>query len=306
VAAAAVAVAPSVERLGRADIAQRTAEFVGEARGSHAIARAEADWVPRVDLAAIIARTPTRLPLVDAASLASFRVPRVSEDGSCSLPDDLQPEPFQLLATLFGEQLPAPPAYAGAGVEAVEEVALSPALRRLWVLQTAMAALAAATGAQWVGVYRRTANPVGEAAGGGPGGYEVLAKEAYVGAPSRPFFPLTPEFASHSNNSTVGLSGEAVLIHDTRRMGDTPYYTCDGKVRAELCAPIYAGGIPPELPSGDVSAANVDSAPSSGVIGILDAEAFAPRHFTRRRVGAVLDLCAQLGAAGLLVDMLVP
>jgi L-methionine (R)-S-oxide reductase len=235
-----------------------------------------------VDLAALVAAAPAAVAAAspaDLLALTRYRVPRVTEDGTCSRPDDLLPEPFDLLAALHG----ATAAAVGDGSPATAAV-----LARQWVLARAMRTLADATGADWVGVYRAVPTP------GGPPGQRALAKEAYVGAPSRALFPLTPSFAEHSNNSTVGLSGSAILIGDTRRLDDaTPYYVCDAKVRSELCVPIFAPG--------GLAAA---TAGTPEVIGIIDAEAFAPGHFTPARRDAVLAVAAALGEAGLLVSML--
>jgi len=40
----------------------------------------------------------------------------------------------------------------------------------------------------------------------------ALLKEAYVGEPSRAYFPLTTDFAVGSNNSTVAMSNIGVVI----------------------------------------------------------------------------------------------
>ena len=107
-------------------------------------------------------------------------------------------------------------------------------------------------------------------------------KLAYVGAPGRALFPLTRDFAAHSNNAHVGLGGgEAVVYHDVRALPPgAPYYVCDAAVRSELCAPILLEG---------------------EVIGIVDAEAFAPNAFLApAALAAVLGACAQLGELGLL------
>lgn len=216
--------------------------------------------------------------------LISYRVPRVSDDGTCSRPDDLLPEPFDLLKTVHGRAL-------GDGSDGDTQRVL----RRQWVLQAAMNRLAELTQADWVGVYRAIPSPAVP-------GERALVKEAYVGAPSRALFPLTPAFAENSNNSTVGLSGDAILIHDTRKLNDdTPYYVCDAKVRSELCVPIYAPGTFVSS-SADNDTDGGDAKPV--VIGIIDAEAFAPGHFTPERRDAVLALAAALGEASLLVDML--
>ena len=69
----------------------------------------------------------------------------------------------------------------------------------------------------------------------------MLVKLSYFGAPSRAEFPLTDEFAAISNNSTVGLSGKARIINDVpaylTKGGE--YYTCDPKVLAEACIPLF-------------------------------------------------------------------
>jgi putative methionine-R-sulfoxide reductase with GAF domain len=101
----------------------------------------------------------------------------------------------------------------------------------------------------WFGIYQRLQNLAGES---------VLVKLAYFGAPSRPEFPLTAEFATISNNSSVALSGQARLISQVASYvaAGGEYYTCDPKVQAEACLPLYTE--------------------SGQVLGIVDAEAFSP------------------------------
>lgn len=204
----------------------------------------------------------------DAAELAAlftYRIPRVTaDDETCSR--GLDPEPFDLHRALTGVS------FSVSAVDAAHAIRLSK-------LGAVVRHVARCTGAEWAGVYRvvpsdAAAYPVLV------GSASTLLKEAYVGAPSRPFFPLTAAFAAKSNNSTVGMSGDAVVIQDTRRLDDeTPYYSCDGSVRSELCAPVRA--------------------PDGRVIGIMDVEAFAPGFFTPERIAFVLDVCAQLGAVRL-------
>ena len=43
---------------------------------------------------------------------------------------------------------------------------------------------------------------------------DSLVKEAYVGAPSRPIFPLVGDWAEVSNNAWVALEGKVRLIAD--------------------------------------------------------------------------------------------
>ena len=172
------------------------------------------------DLATLAAAAPASFTPEEAESLTSWRVPNLSADGSCaSGKGGLAPHPFDVCSVLGPRD--------------------TPLLRRLWALREAMRAVSTVTGAQWAGVYR-VLSPAPPVSLPTYPADAVLMKEAYVGAPSRPFFPLTPAFAEASNNATVGLSGCAILIDDTRRLdGATPYYVCDGAVRAELCAPIF-------------------------------------------------------------------
>ena len=163
------------------------------------------------DLAAILRALPADVSEADAAALAAWPVPALSPDGGCSL-GRLAAEPFSVL-----DELVARGAARGA------------ALRRLWALRRVCAALAATTGAEWVGVYEVVPPSARAAAAGGAADASNLLKLAYVGAPSRPLFPLTAAFAEGSNNAAVARSGAAVVYHDVRALPrDAPYYVCDG------------------------------------------------------------------------------
>ena len=123
-------------------------------------------------------------------------------------------------------------------------------------------------GADWLGIYQRR---------GSVNGVEVLVKLAYRGRPSRAEFPLNAEFARGSSNSSVGLSGKALLIDDIEayKLAGGGYYVCDDTVQSEACLPIFAVG-------------------TNRVVGIIDAEA-APRQFftgDRLAVLAALSLVA--------------
>lgn len=229
-----------MERLPASSLATRVAAFPSSSPLAVSVSEA-------------LASVPLELPAELADALRSYRVPAVVE-GACSSPDRLQEAPFQLLDALASCR-------RAAGGEAAT-------LRRLAALRGVCERLAAVCDAQWAGVYLRVRMPGASD--------DALLKLAYVGAPSRALFPLTHEFAAHSNNSTVGLSGDAVVIADVQALpSDSPYYRCDGRVRSELCAPIRC--------------------PHTGAaLGIVDVEAFAPGTFTADRVDTVLHCCAQL------------
>ncbi len=149
---------------------------------------------------------------VSNAALYRYEVPLVSEDGACSLIDDMDPAPYDLAPILGGEN------------EATT--------RKLKLLNIMVTRATMVTGADWVGIYQKRVNARGST---------VLVKLAYRGRPSRAEFPLNAEFAKGSTNSAVGLSGRARLIDDvavyTAEGGG--FYVCDDLVQSEICAPIF-------------------------------------------------------------------
>ncbi len=199
-----------------------------------------------------------QVPLQDGETiekLYTYPVPKMSVDGSCSILEE-QAEASYNLASTFGI------AY---DYKTLKDHAQS---KRLWHLDQVISALQQQTKADWLGVYRKIKKLSGE---------EILVKEAYTGIFSRAEFPLTQEFAQKSNNSTVGLSGKAVLIADVFAHAG-PYYKCDGKVRSEFCAPIFH---------------------NNKIIGIIDAEAFEPNFFTEEKVYQIAAVCHDLGEINL-------
>ena len=152
-----------------------------------------------------------KVAIDDPASLYMYRVPMLTEDGTCSIVDDLAPVPYDLAGILGGR---------------TEQTT-----RRLALLERLVERAQQTTGADWAGVYQRRANSAG---------IEVLVKLAYVGRPSRAEFPLTTEFAERSTNSTVGLTGRATVIEDVSRHVEAGggFYICDDGVQSEACVPI--------------------------------------------------------------------
>lgn len=149
----------------------------------------------------------------DADALYRYPVPMLSEDGSCSIIEELAPMPYDLSGALGGQS--------------------EAATRKLRLLNQLVDRAAVVTGTDWVGIYQRRTRFDGS---------EALVKLAYRGRPSRAEFPLTLEFAQGSTNSTVGLSGKAKLIQDveayTREGGG--FYVCDTAVQSEACLPIFS------------------------------------------------------------------
>ncbi len=151
-------------------------------------------------------------PGFDDNTLYSYRVPMLSEDGSCSLIEELAPTPYDLTAILGGRN------------EANK--------RKLLLLNQLVEHGTQLTGADWVGIYQTRKNGFAD---------PVLVKLAYRGRPSRAEFPLTEVFAAGSTNSSVGLSGRARVIDDvaayTTEGGG--FYVCDDAVQAEICVPLF-------------------------------------------------------------------
>ncbi|GGC84341.1 GAF domain-containing protein [Undibacterium terreum] len=178
-----------------------------------------------------------------------YQVPELGEGGSCSLFGQAAPEPYNLEATLGGK---------------------SPAKLRLLQQVTAVVNFYQQhSRSQWFGVYQKLVNPQGET---------VLAKLAYFGAMSRAEFPLTPEFAAISNNSTVGLSGKGRIINNVESYvaAGGEYYTCDPKVQAEACLPLLAQ--------------------DGKVLGIIDSEAFEQNIFSGSELALLIAVTTSLPA----------
>lgn len=171
-----------------------------------------ADHIPIIEKAIhdYIAQLGTPMDVSNEA-LYRYQVPLVSEDGSCSLIDEMDPVAFDLARILGGES--------------------EPNTRKLKLLNILATRATMVTGADWVGIYQQRMNLLGN---------PVLVKLAYRGRPSRAEFPLTAEFAKTSTNSAVGLSGQSRLIDDvaayTAEGGG--FYVCDDAVQSEICVPI--------------------------------------------------------------------
>ena len=243
-------------------------------------------------------------------SLFTYRTPNLSADGTCSLPSDLSPTPFNIAEQLYSLPLDSPllPAH--------------PATVRQVRLQHIVKALQTLTGCEWLGVYERhdnysderlrghstsdphintqeaailtgassgspvnaAANPASAPSAFSPPthSYPALIKLAYVGEPSRAVFPLTSDFEKLSGNTRTALQSRVHVIHDTQaRSGDTPYYECSGRVRSECCVPILSR--------------------DGKCVGIIDAESWkvgvADNDTVVWQVGVV---CQQLGESGLI------
>lgn len=188
-----------------------------------------------------------KVAIDDPATLYTYPVPMLSEDGACSVLDELAPVPYDLAGILGGRS--------------------EQATRRLALLERLVERAQETTGSDWVGIYQRRVNPAGQ---------PVLVKLSYVGRASRAEFALTQEFAEGSTNSTVGLTGRALVIADVKMHVESGggFYVCDDEVQSEACLPLLDEG--------------------NAVVGILDAEA-KPRSFygvTRLATLAALAIVA--------------
>lgn len=192
----------------------------------------------------------------EVKKLYIYDVPKVSTDGSCSIIEEKADRPYNLVET-FGLQ------------SDWDILKKHPQTIRLWRLRQIVEKLYDEVKVDWFGIYRKVKNSAGDF---------VLVKEAYKGLFSRAEFPLTKEFAKKSNNTTVGLSGKAVVIQDVAAYTGA-YYECDGKVQSEFCLPIFDD--------------------NEKVIGILDAEAFPKNHYTDERLLQIAKVAYDLGQKNL-------
>ena len=151
-----------------------------------------------------------KVAVTDPQTLYRYPVPMLTEDGACSIVDQLAPVPYDLAAILGGQS--------------------EQTTRRLALLERLVERAQETTGADWVGIYQRRTGAAGP----------VLVKLAYIGRPSRAEFPLTHEFAARSTNSTVGLTGRATVIDDVSKHVEAGggFYVCDEGIQSEACVPI--------------------------------------------------------------------
>ncbi|WP_105190470.1 MULTISPECIES: GAF domain-containing protein [unclassified Pseudoalteromonas] len=174
-----------------------------------------------------------------------YLIPELGEGGACSLFGHLQEEPFSLREHL------------DTGAE-----------ERLATLQAIVDFVVEQSGVDWFGIYQ--ARDID--------GQWQLLKLAYYGAPSRPLFPITAEFAATSNNVQVASSGKARIINNVEDYvaSGGEYYTCDPKVKAESCLPLYSQ--------------------EGKVVGIVDAEAFSTDFFTPERLALLVAASKEIVA----------
>jgi putative methionine-R-sulfoxide reductase with GAF domain len=180
-----------------------------------------------------------------------YDIPKISADGSCSILEEKNEKPYNLAET-FGLSYD------------LEELVRHPQTIRLWRLQQIVKKLFTETETNWLGIYRKIKNIKREL---------VLIKESYQGIMSRPEFPLTKNFAKKSNNSTVGLTGKAIILQDIF-FHKGPYYKCDGNVQSEFCLPIIS---------------------KKNILGIIDAESFQKNFYTNARILQIAKVAFDLG-----------
>ncbi|CAH9066367.1 hypothetical protein PSECIP111951_03561 [Pseudoalteromonas holothuriae] len=175
----------------------------------------------------------------------SYFIPELGEGGACSLFGHLQEAPFDLSTLLLPSDK--------------NRIALSR-------LQSLVNFVQQASNVDWFGIYQARSTSEGE----------QLLKLAYSGAPSRPLFPINQKFAETSNNIQVVMSGRARVINDVQEYvtNGGEYYTCDPKVQAESCLPLF------------------DDA--NNCVGIIDAEAFSKDFFTPNMLALLIAVCIKI------------
>ncbi|WP_199609447.1 GAF domain-containing protein [Flocculibacter collagenilyticus] len=178
--------------------------------------------------------------------------PEQGEAGTCSIFGQLKEQPYNLAAILNGESRENDQA--------------------LYALGAVVNYVIESTQAEWFGIYQTRLNAKGE---------RVLVKLAYSGVESRAEFPLTAEFAHLSTNVQVGLTGSSRIINNVEEFvaNGGEYYTCDPKVKAEACLPIFNE-------NGDI-------------LGITDTEAFNQNFFDEKVIAILL-------AANIVIAELLP
>ncbi|MDN3378100.1 MULTISPECIES: GAF domain-containing protein [unclassified Pseudoalteromonas] len=174
-----------------------------------------------------------------------YQIPELGEGGACSLFGYLQETPFKLTDYLKQD---------------------SHTTEKLTQLQRIVNYVVEQTGVDWYGIYQNTATDEGA----------QLLKLAYFGAPSRPLFPLTKEFAAGSNNVQVALSTKGRVINNVEQYlaAGGEYYTCDPKVKAEACLPLFDE--------------------QNNCVGIVDGEAFNNDFFDQQTLALLIACCIKI------------
>jgi L-methionine (R)-S-oxide reductase len=152
-------------------------------------------------------------------NLTTYPIPKLSPEGVCSLPMEMEEKEFDL--TPFFTR------------------SVNTDLQPLYSVTTW---LKEASEADWAGVYGIYDGPHVPALG--EDHPPILLKLAYDGKPSRGWFPISADFAKRSNNVTSVLQGKVILINDVKAhlAAGGSYYECDPLVQSELCFPIYHEG----------------------------------------------------------------
>ena len=186
-----------------------------------------------------------------------YQVPMLGEGGTCSLFGELDETPFNLAAELAEHELAV-----------------------LKDIQSVVDWVHANTCVDWFGVYLARHNKNNE---------QVLTKISYFGKPSRAEFPLSEEFSTLSNNVTVALTGQDRIINNVveYRQNGGEYYTCDPKVQAELCLPIFAL-------QHDENKNTLFTGEEQKIVGIIDAECFETDCFDGQQKEIFKAVCDKL------------
>ncbi|MDP2633926.1 MULTISPECIES: GAF domain-containing protein [unclassified Pseudoalteromonas] len=174
-----------------------------------------------------------------------YQIPELGEGGACSLFGHLQDEPFKLTDYLAED---------------------AQTRQKLAQLQSVVDYVVEKTGVDWFGIYQNTQTEEGV----------QLLKLAYFGAPSRPLFPLTEQFASGSNNVQVAMSSKGRVINNVEQYlaSGGEYYTCDPKVKSEACLPLFDA--------------------QNNCVGIVDGEAFKNDFFTDQTLALLIACCIKI------------
>lgn len=171
--------------------------------------------------------------------MLTYPVPKLGPNGSCSTTRELEAKLYDLREVFKYNHIEG-----------------NYFLDLVYRLNKIVEFLALEINADWIGIYKKLDTKSGQA----------LVKLAYRGRPSRAEFPLTKKFASHSNNSTVGLAGKPILVQSVSKHIEAgyQYYECDGRVESEFCLPVFDR--------------------NKNVIGIIDIESFKENFFSKEKI----------------------
>jgi len=168
------------------------------------------------------------IPLPEVQSLYSYDAPSIVAGQQCGGSAGVKFNLAHALGVIPPEESLEDPAV----LKRLADLQQTPTTKWLWMMKKITEDLVRTTDTHWGGPYAKVRTLDGRSFG---------LKIASIGEPSSFFFPDDEDFAKQSNNVSVMRTGE-VRSYPNVEQAKT-YYECSGRVKSEICLPIYVSGV---------------------------------------------------------------